>query len=415
MKFRTEFGKLNSFVLDSLRGLDETIQYQQGAKRADEMQKRSDGLAGMQKKLSEMEGSQRSVTNLVILIASFGMLFLTLNLYGQGSIGYDGALTCTIAMMGSFGPVMALSSLSNNLNQTLASGERVLSILEEKPQIEEVEGEWMPGAQACRNVTADVQSGAGQRKSALVVDGLKRDAASASDGVGVSAKQDVGNGAAGWTFSGADAEYVTFAYDNEVILDDYSLDISAGKILGIHGASGSGKSTLLKLLMRFWDVNSGALHVDGEDVRKIPTKHLRDMESYVTQETHLFHDSIANNIAIGKPGATREEIMEAARKASIHDFIMHLPKGYDTEVGELGDTLSGGEKQRIGIARAFLHGSPFLLMDEPTSNLDSLNEGIILKSLRESAEEKTVVLVSHRKSTMNVADVVFEMKDFAPI
>ena len=415
MKFRTEFGKLNSFVLDSLRGLDETIQYQQGAKRADEMQKRSDGLAGMQKKLSEMEGSQRSVTNLVILIASFGMLFLTLNLYGQGSIGYDGVLTCTIAMMGSFGPVVALSSLSNNLNQTLASGERVLSILEEKPQVEEVEGEWMPGAQACRNVTADVQSGAGQRKSALVVDGLKRDAASASDGVGVSAKQDVGNGAAGWTFSGADAEYVTFAYDNEVILDDYSLDISAGKILGIHGASGSGKFTLLKLLMRFWDVNSGALHVDGEDVRKIPTKHLRDMESYVTQETHLFHDSIANNIAIGKPGATREEIMEAARKASIHDFIMHLPKGYDTEVGELGDTLSGGEKQRIGIARAFLHGSPFLLMDEPTSNLDSLNEGIILKSLRESAEEKTVVLVSHRKSTMNVADVVFEMKDFTPI
>lgn len=415
MKFRTEFGKLNSFVLDSLRGLDETIQYQQGAKRADEMQERSDGLAGMQKKLSEMEGSQRSVTNLVILIASFGMLFLTLNLYGQGSIGYDGVLTCTIAMMGSFGPVVALSSLSNNLNQTLASGERVLSILEEKPQVEEVEGEWMPGAQACRNVTADVQSGAGQRKSALVVDGLKRDAASASDGVGVSAKQDVGNGAAGWTFSGADAEHVTFAYDNEVILDNYSLDIPAGKILGIHGASGSGKSTLLKLLMRFWDVNSGALHVDGEDVRKIPTKHLRDMESYVTQETHLFHDSIANNIAIGKPGATREEIMEAACKASIHDFIMHLPKGYDTEVGELGDTLSGGEKQRIGIARAFLHDSPFLLMDEPTSNLDSLNEGIILKSLRESAEEKTVVLVPHRKSTMNVADVVFEMKDFAPI
>lgn len=415
MKFRTEFGKLNSFVLDSLYGLDETIQYQQSAKRADEMQKRSDGLAGMQKKLSEMEGSQRSVTNLVILIASFGMLFLTLNLYGQGSIGYDGVLTCTIAMMGFFGPVVALSSLSNNLNQTLASGERVLSILEEKPQVEEVEGEWMPGAQACRNVTADVQSGAGQRKSALVVDGLKRDAASASDGVGVSAKQDVGNGAAGWTFSGADAEHVTFAYDNEVILDNYSLDIPAGKILGIHGASGSGKSTLLKLLMRFWDVNSGALHVDGEDVRKIPTKHLRDMESYVTQETHLFHDSIANNIAIGKPGATREEIMEAACKASIHDFIMHLPKGYDTEVGELGDTLSGGEKQRIGIARAFLHDSPFLLMDEPTSNLDSLNEGIILKSLRESAEEKTVVLVPHRKSTMNVADVVFEMKDFAPI
>ena len=359
MRFRTEFGELNSFVLDSLRGLDETIQYQQGDKRASQMKKRSSELGKMQKQLSRLEGRQRSVTNLLILLASFGMLFLTLSLYNKGQIRYDGVLTCTIAMMGSFGPVVALSSLSNNLNQTLASGERVLSLLEEKPQVEEIEG----------NIIT--------RKA----------------------------------FSGAEAEHVTFSYEDEVILDDYSLQIQPGKILGIHGASGSGKSTLLKLLMRFWDVDSGSMKVDGEDVCQIPTRQLRNLESYVTQETHLFHDSIANNIAIGNPGAYREEIMEAARKASIHDFIMKLPKGYDTEVGELGDTLSGGEKQRIGIARAFLHDSPFLLMDEPTSNLDSLNEGIILKSLRESADKKTVVLVSHRKSTMNVADVVFEMKD----
>lgn len=171
------------------------------------------------------------------------------------------------------------------------------------------------------------------------------------------------------------------------------------------------KYGILKLLMRFWDVQGGSVSVNGEDVRKIPTKHLRDMESYVTQETHLFHDSIGNNIAIAKQGATREEIIEAAKKASIHEFIMKLPKGYDTEVGELGDTLSGGEKQRIGIARAFLHDAPLLLMDEPTSNLDSLNEGIILKSLKESAQKKTVVLVSHRVSTMQVADVVYEMEN----
>ena len=212
-------------------------------------------------------------------------------------------------------------------------------------------------------------------------------------------------------FSGAEAQHVTFAYENETILYDYSLKLEPGKITGIHGASGSGKSTLLKLLMRFWDVNQGSVSVDGEDVRKIQTRHLRDMESYVTQETHLFHDSIANNIAVGSPGASREAIIEAAKKASIHDFIMKLPKGYDTEVGELGDTLSGGEKQRIGIARAFLHDSPLILMDEPTSNLDSLNEGIILKSLREASEKKTVILVSHRKSTMNIVDTVFEMKD----
>ena len=365
MEFRTNFGELNSFVLDSLRGLDETIQYGQGEKRKEQMSERSKNLAGMQESLSKMEGSQRSFTNMVILLASFGMLALTIWLYAKGEMGFEGILTCTIAMMGSFGPVVALSSLSNNLNQTLASGERVLSLLEETPLVEEIPGDVeISGAESMEH-----------------------------------------------EFTGAEAKNVTFAYEEETILDNYSLKLQPGKITGIHGASGSGKSTLLKLLMRFWDVQDGSVSADGTDVRKIPTKHLRDMESYVTQETHLFHDSIANNIAIAKPGASREEIMEAAKKASIHDFIMTLPKGYDTEVGELGDTLSGGEKQRIGIARAFLHECPLILLDEPTSNLDSLNEGIILKSLKESAEKKTVVLVSHRVSTMNVADVVYEMEN----
>ena len=365
MEFRTNFGELNSFVLDSLRGLDETIQYGQGEKRKEQMSERSKNLAGMQESLSKMEGSQRSFTNMVILLASFGMLALAIWLYAKGEMGFEGILTCTIAMMGSFGPVVALSSLSNNLNQTLASGERVLSLLEEAPLVEEIPG--------------DVETSGAESME--------------------------------YEFTGAEAENVTFAYGEEVILDNYSLKLQPGKITGIHGASGSGKSTLLKLLMRFWDVQDGSVSVDGTDVRKIPTKHLRDMESYVTQETHLFHDSIANNIAIAKPGASREEIMEAAKKASIHDFIMTLSKGYDTEVGELGDTLSGGEKQRIGIARAFLHECPLILLDEPTSNLDSLNEGIILKSLKESTKKKTVVLVSHRVSTMNVADVVYEMKN----
>ena len=383
MEFRTSFGELNSFVLDSLRGLDETIQYGQGEKRKEQMTGQSKKLAGMQEDLSKMEGSQRSFTNMVILLASFGMLALTIWLYAKGEMGFEGILTCTIAIMGSFGPVVALSSLSNNLNQTLASGERVLSLLEETPLVEEIPGD-------------------------------------------VDTEESIAH-----TFTGAKAENVTFAYKVEslegdgetgldckvsetktdTILDHYSLTLQPGQITGIHGASGSGKSTLLKLLMRFWDVQEGSVSVDGADVREIPTKHLRDMESYVTQETHLFHDSIANNIAIAKPGATREEIMEAAKKASIHDFIMTLPKGYDTEVGELGDTLSGGERQRIGIARAFLHDAEMILLDEPTSNLDSLNEGIILKSLKESAEKKTVVLVSHRVSTMNVADVVYEMEN----
>ena len=355
MEFRNGFGELNGFILDSLRGLDETIQYGQGEKRREEMGVRSVRLGKMQDKLNLLESSQRSVTNLVILLLSFLMLFLMIGLRQSGSVDLTGMVVGTVAMMGSFGPVTALASLSNNLNQTLASGERVLSILEEKPVTEEVKGK------------GEVE------------------------------------------FADAEADGVDFSYEDEQILKDYSIKIPKGKVTGIHGASGSGKSTLLKLLMRFWDVQGGQILISGRDVRGINTSNLREMESYVTQETCLFHDSIANNIAVAKPGAPREEIMEAAKKASIHDFIMSLPKGYDTEVGELGDTLSGGEKQRIGIARAFLHDAPFVLLDEPTSNLDSLNEGIILKSLKEGKGDKTVLLVSHRKSTMNLADVVYEM------
>ena len=355
MEFRSGFGKLNSFVLESLRGIDETIQYGQGKKRKTQISEKSIELGKMQKDLNRMEAMQRAVTDLVILCCSFGMFFLMYHLYQAGNVTFDAMLLATIAMMGSFGPVTALSSLSNNLNQTLASGERVLSLLEEEPMVEESEGE------------ADI------------------------------------------SFEGASVEDVTFAYDEEVILKDCNINMKQGKVIGICGKSGCGKSTLLKLLMRFWDVNKGNIKISEENVKEIPTKTLRNTQSYVTQDTELFHDSIANNVAIGKPGAAREEIIKAAQKASIHDMIMSLPNGYDTEVGELGDTLSGGEKQRIGIARAFLHDSPMLLLDEPTSNLDSLNEGIILKSLKEESKGRTVVLVSHRESTMGIADDVYHM------
>lgn len=274
----------------------------------------------------------------------------------KGNVTFDQMILATIAMMGSFGPVTALSSLSNNLNQTLASGERVLSLLEETPMVEELEGE---------------QS---------------------------------------FDFEEASVCNVTFSYDKEVILKDCNINMEQGKVIGIYGKSGCGKSTLLKLLMRFWDVDQGKVMISDQNIKEIPTKTLRNTQSYVTQETELFHDSIANNIAIGKPGASREEIIQAAKKASIHEMITSLPNGYDTEVGELGDTLSGGEKQRIGIARAFLHDAPMLLLDEPTSNLDSLNEGIILKSLEQESTGKTIVLVSHRESTMGIADKVINME-----
>lgn len=357
MEFRTRFGNLNSFVLDSLRGLDETIQYGCGEQRKEQMEHKSVELDAKQKEMKKLEGTQRGGTNVLILIFSFGMLFLTTWLNQQGKIGFDAVLLCTILMMSSFGPVVALSSLSNNLMQTLASGERVLSLLEEEPQIEEVSGQ-----------------------------------ASAE-------------------FADITCENIDFAYEEEQILKDYSISIPKGSRIGIHGRSGSGKSTLLKLLMRFYDADSGAIRMGDRRLSGINTKELRDMESYVTQETCLFHDSIANNIGIAKPGASRKEIIEAAKKASLHEFIESLPNGYDTLVGELGDTLSGGEKQRIGVARAFLHDAPLLLLDEPTSNLDSLNESIILRSLKKMGRDKTVILVSHRESTMAVAEKVYQMEN----
>ncbi|MDO4266363.1 MAG: ABC transporter ATP-binding protein [Eubacteriales bacterium] len=356
MAYREAFGAMNSFILDSLRGLRETVQYGAETAREHALSEGSERLLKKQERLSGLEGDQRAVTGLCITLFSFGMLFLCLHLYAAGAVPFTGAVLVPVAMMGSFGPVTALSSLSNNLNQTLACGERVLSLLEETPQVEELSGQ--PSV----------------------------------------------------TFAGAACEHVDFAYGKEQILSDMDFVIPTDRILGIHGRSGCGKSTLLRLLMRFWDVSGGKVTVSGRDIRGINTTDLRRMEGFVTQETVLFHDSIANNIAIGKPGASREEIMEAAKKASIHEFIMTLPDGYDTAVGELGGSLSGGERQRIGIARAFLHDAPFLLLDEPTSNLDSLNEGIILKSLHEEKTSRTVVLVSHRRSTLNIADEILEME-----
>ncbi len=354
MELRSGFGELNSFVLDSLRGIDETIQYGCTDEGLNQINERSMGLGELQRKLNRHEASQRSLTTLLILAFSFIMLFVMINSYVSGGASFESVLISTVAMMGSFGPVVALSNLSNNLNQTLASGERVLRILEEEPETKEITGK---------------------------------------------AKADFGD---------VSIEGVDFSYDSEEILKNFDMKIPKDKITGIHGASGSGKSTLLKLLMRFYDADAGSISIDECSIKEINTAELRKMQSYVLQDTVLFNDTIAANIAIGRLDASREEIIEAAKAAAIHDFIMSLPKGYDTRVGELGDALSGGERQRIGIARAFLHNAPMLLLDEPTSNLDSLNEGIILKSLKERATDRTVVLVSHRRSTMNLADIVYE-------
>lgn len=310
LRFRTKSGELSAFLLDSLRGLPEFLQYGQGEKRLEALNAQTDALAGDEERMKRVSGRNTAVTGLIILVFDLAMLFLTAALWGRGAVDFDGVLIPTLALFSSFGPVSALANLGSTLQSTFAAGNRVLDILEETPAVEEVTGH-----------------------------------------------EEI-------TFTKAEAEQVTFSYGEETILDKVSVTAPDHGITGIVGRSGSGKSTLLKLFMRFWKVQKGRVAVSGQEVRLINTDNLRAMESFVTQETHLFHDSIRNNLRIVKLDATDEEIASACRKASIHEFIMTLPQGYDTPVGELGDTLSGGERQRIGLARAFLHDAPFLMLDE---------------------------------------------------
>lgn len=350
LKYRNEIGGLNTVVLDNLRGLNEIHQYDAGDERGRMMDQKTRALEGMQKRLKKLENRQSVATDLFILAASaLAVVFLS----GQTDQPLL-LLPAVIAFMGSFGPTAALGSLSNNLNQTLAAGSRVLDILKEEPGV------------------LDVIRGENFHNGDIKATG------------------------------------VDFSYENEKILKNLTASFPKGKVTGILGPSGCGKSTLLKLLMRFFTTDRGEITYHRTDVNEIKTSSLRDHISYVTQETFLFHDTIENNIKVSNLKADRPQVEEAARKASLHDFVQSLPKGYDTRLSELGESLSGGERQRIGLARAFLHEGEIIFLDEPTSNLDSLNEGAVLKSLKEGCKDKTILLVSHRKSTMNIADKILE-------
>ena len=366
-ELRAMSGELSANMLENIRNIDDTMQYSYGDVRLKEISEKTEELSRKQGLLSKLTGTNMALANTMILISDIVMLAVCTILYQSGKIDFTGFLIPLIALMSSFGPVTALAALGTTLQSTVASGTRVLSVIDEIP------------------VTEDIT---GKEKT---------------------------------EFNGAEVKNVTFSYENTnaktddessyklEVLKDVSLNADSNRIIGIVGKSGCGKSTLLKLLMRFWKVKEGEIFISGKSIEEINTDNLREMESYMTQETQLFKDTIANNVRIGKLNATDEEVVEACRKASIHDYIMTLPKGYETEVGELGSTLSGGERQRIGLARAFLHDASFILLDEPTSNLDSLNEAVVLKSLKESAKEKTVILVSHRQSTMRIADETLVM------
>ena len=357
-RYRELVGEMNDFFLDSVRGMKEIQLFGYAKQRLDEIQQRSQKIDTAFERIKDQEAKVRVYTEVAVSAFNIIMLFTGLILFSLDKIDFSAFLIGVILLMSSYGPVIALSNLSSNLLQTLASGERVLSLLAEEPELKDVE-------------------------SAVDLKEVSR----------------------------IDVENVNFAYGEEQILSDVSLSVKKGEILGIHGRSGSGKSTLLKLLMRFYDPKSGSIKINGETLPNINTRSLRDNMAYITQQTYIFNETIEENIRLARRDATLDEIMEAAKKASIHDFILSLPEGYQTKMTELGGNLSDGEKQRIGIARAFLHNAPIILLDEPTSNLDSLNEAMILKSLLNVKAEKLIILVSHRQSTMAICDQVIGIEN----
>ena len=357
-RYRELVGEMNDFFLDSVRGMKDIQLFGYVKQRLDEIQQRSQKIDTAFERIKDQEAKVRVYTEVAVSVFNIIMLFTGLILFSLDKIDFSAFLIGVILLMSSYGPVIALSNLSSNLLQTLASGERVLSLLAEEPELKDVE-------------------------SAVDLKDVSR----------------------------IDVENVSFAYGEEQILSDVSLSVKKGEILGIHGRSGSGKSTLLKLLMRFYDPKSGSIKINGESLPNINTRSLRDNMAYITQQTYIFNETIEENIRLARRDATLDEIMEAAKKASIHDFILSLPEGYQTKMTELGSNLSDGEKQRIGIARAFLHNAPIILLDEPTSNLDSLNEAMILKSLLNVKAEKLIILVSHRQSTMAICDQVIGIEN----
>lgn len=352
VEYREEFGKTNSFLLDSLKGIKEILLFGEGERRLNKINSNSDKLNDKMKEIKSHEGVIKAFTDVTIMMAILTFLFVGIYLNQNNQVNIGQVIVSIVLLSSSFGPVVALSNLSNNLVHTFACAQRLFNILDEVPAVEEVDG------------NTELNS------------------------------------------NHINIENVEFSYKgrDEKLLENINLKINKGEKVAILGPSGCGKSTLLKLMMRFWDVNNGTISIDNKNIKNISTKSLRKSQSLVTQETFLFNDTIENNIKIGNQNASTEEVIKACKKASIHEFITTLPNGYQTNVGELGGNLSSGERQRLGIARAFLHDADILILDEPTSNLDTLNEAEILRSINNECQDKTIIMVSHRKSSAAICN-----------
>lgn len=357
VRYRAEFASFNAYFLDSIKGIKDIILNGAGKEREKEVNNRSDKLLTETKKMKHDTSKASATTELCVSVFILITLCIGILLVANSTITIGRMIIGVVAIFGSFGPVIAISALPGNLTQTFASGDRVLNLLSEEPAVKPI-----------------------------------------SDGENFS-------------FESLDVKNLTFSYDGKNnVLTDICMHAKKGEIIGIVGESGCGKSTFLKLLLRFWQKNSGEINYNNIDIDKINSDSLLENVTMVSQVTYLFDETIEDNLRIAKQNATMEEIEAACKMASVHDFIMTLPDGYQTKVGALGDNLSAGEKQRIGLARAFLRGSDLILLDEPTSNVDSINEGIILKALKEQKSNKCIILVSHRESTMAIADRIYRVE-----
>ena len=350
VEYRQKFSNFNSYFLDSIKGVNEINYYNSAEDRIKNVNIKSNELVLCTRKLKSKTSLFIAVTELVIGLVSSISLVVGITLFYNGDLSIGKLVIGIVLILSSFGAVVAISQLPSNLNQTFASGDRVLKLLKEKPLVEEIKGE-----------------------NDIKIDSFE-------------------------------IKNLSFSYGENEILKNVNMKLNKGEIVGIIGESGSGKSTLLKLLLRFFKIKEGQILYNNVDINRINTECLHKNVSMVSQYTYLYDTTIKENLLIAKQNASDEEIIDACRRASIHDFIMSLENGYNQNVGTLGDKLSMGERQRIGIARAFLSGTNIILLDEPTSNVDSINEGIILKALKNESEHRSIVLVSHRESTMAIVD-----------
>lgn len=356
IEYRNEFSYFNGFFMDAIKGNKSIILHNRKEKFQNKIDLHSDKLLISTTKLKNRISLSEAITSITIVILNFTMLIIGIVLVKAGKIEAPIMLIGVIALMSSYGPVLALNALPNNLNQTFASGDRILDLLEEKPVI-----------------------------------------------------QDIKNGT-NFDFKSLKINNLTFSYNDDMnIIKNINMNVRKGEIVGITGLSGCGKSTLLKLLLRFWKKDKGEILYNDIDINSINTNSLKENVIMVSQQTYLFNDTIRNNLKIAKQNASNEEIMEACKKANIHNFIISQKDGYDTIIDMSKIELSAGEVQRLGLARAFLSDAELILLDEPTSNVDSITEGIILKSLQENKRYKTFIMVSHRESTMSIADKVYNM------